>query len=100
MTFSVRTHIAHRDYPTCPVQTRAIAGAEAADRMAGALSTYEDVERLYTKAHALWESWGDNYRAVKSPLYGEICEIMVALWKRKQGIVAAEHTMIEMERAA
>ena len=97
---NLRSHIAQRDYPTCPVHTRAIAGAEAADRISPQKAKWDEVLPWYQEAERQWLESGENFRAVNGDLMDAIRDMAHAAHRDYARVVAAEHTMIEMERAA
>ncbi|MEH6743871.1 hypothetical protein [Hyphomonas sp.] len=92
-------HIA-RHPMRCPVQTRAIEGAFAAERLEGVKQAFEsyrpywqDLEREYAEA-------GDNYRSALEPEMQLARTIMEGLFRAYEGPVTAEHISIDLERNA
>lgn len=95
----LHTHIS-RHPMRCPIQSRAIEGAFAAERLEGVkqahfaeLSDYQEIERIY------WEA-GPNLRAVIHDQWMMARAIASKRFRDYRAAVAAEHICIDMERKA
>jgi|TARA_R100000541_G_scaffold35743_1_gene43941 hypothetical protein len=99
MTFPLSHHIS-RHPMRCKIQSRAIEGAFAAERLADVkqahfaeLADYQEIERIY------WEA-GPNLRAVIHDHWVQAKAIASKRFRDYRAAVAAEHIAIEIERKA
>lgn len=94
------SHHISRHPMRCPIQSRAIEGAFAAERLEGVkqahfaeLSDYQEIERIY------WEA-GPNLRAVIHDQWMMARELASKRFRDYRAAVAAEHICIDLERKA
>jgi hypothetical protein len=84
----------------CPIQSRAIEGAFAAERLADVKQAFESYRQDWQAFHRAFDEAGDNYRAAHEMELHLADEIMFGLFGDYRAAVAAEHICINMERKA
>lgn len=99
MTFPLTHHIANRDFLRCPIQSRAIEGAFAAERLADVKQAFESYRQDWQAFHRAFDEAGDNYRAAHADELHLADEIMFGLFRDYRAAVAAEHICIDLREA-
>lgn len=97
---TLECHLMTRETLKCPTIARAWAGGESAHRIAPQKAKWNEVLPWYQEAERQWLESGENFRAVNATLMDAIRDMAHAAHRDYARVVAAEHTMIEMERAA
>ena len=95
----LHTHIS-RHPMRCPIQSRAIEGAFAAERLADVKQAFERYRQDWQAFHRAFDEAGDNYRAAHEMELHLADEIMFGLFRDYRAAVAAEHIASDLERKA
>ena len=99
MTFPLSHHIS-RHPMRCPIQSRAIEGAFAAERLADVKQAFESYRPYWQELEAAYASAGDNFRAFLRDELEVARTIIAGLFRDYRAAVAAETIAIEIERRA
>lgn len=93
-------HIATRDHTHCPVQHRAIAGADAAMRIQPEKQAYLEELEAYQQIETLYCNAGPNLRAVMHEHWEMARGRISTLFRAYDAVRGAEIISIGMEEAA
>ena len=99
MTFPLSHHIS-RHPMRCKLQTRAIEGAFAAERLDGVKQAFESYRQEWHAFHRAFDEAGDNYRAAHELEIQLADEIMHGLFRDYDTARQCEWAAIEIERKA
>ena len=99
MAYSLSHHISKHPM-RCKIQSRAIEGAFAAERLADVKQAFESYRQDWQDFHRAYDESGDNYRAAHEMELHLSDEIMFGLFRDYRAAVAAERIASDLERKA